>query len=51
MAESNTELKLISRDDVASHNKDGDCWLIIGDKVYDVSKFLPLHPAGKNIIL
>ncbi len=28
------------------HNKDGDCWVVIDKKVYDVSKFLDDHPVG-----
>ena len=43
--------KLISAEEVAKHDKDGDCWLIIEDQVYDVSQFMKLHPAGKNIIM
>jgi L-lactate dehydrogenase (cytochrome) len=26
--------------DVAEHNKNESCWIVIHDKVYDVSKFL-----------
>ncbi|KAF9401248.1 hypothetical protein BGX21_002269 [Mortierella sp. AD011] len=36
---------------VASHNSENDCWVIIHDKVYDVSNFLNDHPGGKKIIL
>ena len=27
-----------------------DCWIIIKDKVYDISKFINIHPAGKGVI-
>lgn len=27
------------------------CWVIINNKVYDVTEFLPEHPGGKSIIL
>lgn len=44
-------LKLYTLDEVSKHNKLEDCWIIIDDKVLDVTKFLTLHPAGKKIIL
>ncbi|KAG0054774.1 hypothetical protein BGZ83_010450 [Gryganskiella cystojenkinii] len=40
-----------STSQVASHNSENDCWVIIHDKVYDVSRFLKDHPGGKKIIL
>ena len=43
--------KVFTREEVATHNKENDCWIIIEDTVYDESKFLNLHPAGKNVIL
>lgn len=42
---------MLSVDEVKKHNKKGDCWVIIHDKVYDVSEFLPEHPGGPGIIL
>merc|ERR1712107_594513 len=30
---------------------DADCWVIVGDDVYDVTKFLPDHPGGKKAIM
>ena len=29
----------------------GDCWLVIHNKVYDVSEFMIRHPGGRWIIL
>lgn len=34
------ELNFISREEVAAHKNENDYWIIIHDKVYDVSKFL-----------
>ena len=31
--------------------KISDCWVIVGDDVYDVTKFLPDHPGGKKAIM
>ena len=40
--------KIFSKDDVAAHNKDGDLWIIVEDKVYDMSSFQKLHPGGEK---
>merc|ERR1711959_610779 len=37
--------------DVAKHSTDKDCWVIIGDDVYDVTAFLADHPGGKKAIM
>ena len=42
--------KRFSKADVAKHNKEDDCWVIIGKQVLDVTKFLPDHPGGKRAI-
>lgn len=36
---------------VANHNSTTDCWLIINNNVYDVSKFLGEHPGGASTII
>ncbi|KAL6044822.1 fatty acid alpha-hydroxylase [Balamuthia mandrillaris] len=42
---------LFTREEVATHNTEKSCWLIVGHKVYDVTPFLHKHPAGANSIL
>ena len=38
-------------DIVAKHNTSDDAWVIIENVVYDVTKFLDVHPGGKDILL
>jgi cytochrome b involved in lipid metabolism len=40
----------ITADEVAKHNSRTDCWLIIHDRVYDVTKYISSHPGGPIII-
>lgn len=35
---------------VAAHSTVNDCWLIIEDKVYDVTEYIPFHPGGTGAI-
>jgi cytochrome b involved in lipid metabolism len=38
-------------EDVRSHNSESDGWIIMNGGVYDVSKFVKMHPGGKDILL
>ncbi|EJF66571.1 FMN-dependent dehydrogenase-domain-containing protein [Dichomitus squalens] len=40
-----------SLDEVSKHDSSSSCWVIIRNKVYDVTEFLPDHPGGTKIIL
>merc|ERR1719453_425815 len=40
-----------SLDDVASHNNKSDCWVVLHDRVLDVTDFLKDHPGGELAIL
>lgn len=37
--------------EVAVHNNPDDCWIIIDNKVYSVSKYLQDHPGGASAII
>lgn len=38
-------------DEVKLHHTEGDCWIIIEGKVYDVSTYMDDHPGGKEIFI
>lgn len=35
---------------ISSHNSKEDCWLLINNKVYDVTSFISSHPGGSAIL-
>jgi cytochrome b involved in lipid metabolism len=37
--------------EVQKHNSSSDCWVIDNNKVYNVTKYLNLHPGGVNEIV
>lgn len=43
------ELRFHTAQEVLSHSKSEDCWLIIHGKVYDVTSWIPHHPGGTLI--
>ncbi|GAB2298528.1 hypothetical protein Dimus_032592 [Dionaea muscipula] len=46
-----SETKVFSLAEVSAHNSSKDCWLVIGGKAYDVTKFLEDHPGGDEVLL
>ncbi len=40
----------ITMAELATHNTQSDCWLLINGKVYDVTAYIPVHPGGVSQI-
>ncbi|KAG7473565.1 hypothetical protein MATL_G00097240 [Megalops atlanticus] len=49
MSESN--VKYYTLEEIKHHNMSKDTWLIIHDKVYDITSFLEEHPGGEEVLL
>ena len=43
--------KLYTLNEIKKHDNEKDCWLIINQRVYNVTDFLSEHPGGKKVIL
>jgi cytochrome b involved in lipid metabolism len=41
----------LNAQEVSKHNNANDCWMIINNKVYDLTTFLYLHTGGSQFIL
>lgn len=37
--------------EIARHNTESSCWIVIDNVVYDVTKFMHAHPGGKGVLL
>jgi cytochrome b involved in lipid metabolism len=45
------ELRIITKEELASHKDARSIWISIHDKIYDVTKFLEEHPGGEEVLL
>ncbi|XP_052231167.1 uncharacterized protein LOC127844747 [Dreissena polymorpha] len=45
------DVRQFTLEDVSFHSDASSCWIVIADKVYDVTDFLDTHPGGEEIIL
>ncbi|MBU0613211.1 cytochrome b5 domain-containing protein [Patescibacteria group bacterium] len=46
-----TNTDMLTETNVARHSIVNDCWLIVNNKVYDVTNYLDSHPGGRSIII
>lgn len=45
------QVSTLSLTEIAKHNKSSDCWLLINNKVYNVSSYISAHPGGAGTII
>ncbi|PWN94426.1 cytochrome b5 [Acaromyces ingoldii] len=43
--------KKVTMEQLGEHKSNGDLWLLVDGKVYDVSKFADEHPGGDEVLL
>merc|ERR1719323_1251639 len=49
LEEESKKLKEFSLTEIKKHDKEGDLWLVVGNRVLDVSKFED-HPGGPDVL-
>lgn len=43
--------RTITGAELAVHGRETDCWIAVAGEVYDITTYLPQHPAGESVIL
>ncbi|CAL1701016.1 unnamed protein product [Somion occarium] len=43
--------KIVTYEELKAHNSKDSIWLLVHEKVYDVTKFIDEHPGGDEVIL
>eukprot|EP00123_Amoebidium_parasiticum_P008681 comp18952_c0_seq1/m.21212 comp18952_c0_seq1/g.21212 ORF comp18952_c0_seq1/g.21212 comp18952_c0_seq1/m.21212 type:complete len:439 (-) comp18952_c0_seq1:356-1672(-) len=41
----------LTRSEVARHNAEGDCFVVVKGNIYDVTDYLDMHPGGSDLLL
>ena len=44
-------MKQYTKEEISLHKNKQDCWIIIRNKVYDITSFLNIHPGGSGILM
>eukprot|EP01083_Nonionella_stella_P195529 720218_1 len=47
----NSDTRTLDLKEISKHKTKDDLWIILYDKVYDITAILPQHPGGMDIIL
>ena len=40
----------LSMAEVARHNSKGDCWIVVENKVYDITNYIEDHPTPERVL-
>ena len=43
-------IKTFSKDEIAKHNTESDCWTIVSGNVYDITSYISRHSGGDEIL-
>ncbi|KPP79418.1 hypothetical protein Z043_101004, partial [Scleropages formosus] len=46
-----SDVKYYTCEEINRHNLSKDIWVVIHDKVYDITSFLEEHPGGEEVLL
>ena len=44
-------MKHYTMKEVKEHSARDDCWIVVEDKVYDITAFMDSHPGGSSILM
>jgi len=42
---------MLTAEEVVKHRSTSSCWIVVDDKVYDVTSYMNEHPGGAAVLL
>lgn len=42
-------IRMMTKSEVLKHNSLNDCWIILKNKVFDITEFINYHPGSKDL--